>query len=103
MNVSGRSWWEKCIQTVVTVFLDFPPQIPCKPKYKSINKSILLLSSSLFVNRKKMKKLFVVLISVFAVTLHFIAVSANVIGIDFATDSLKVALIQPGTPLEIGK
>lgn len=29
-------------------------------------------------------------------------VSANVIGIDFASDSMKIAIIQPGTPLEIG-
>ena len=30
-------------------------------------------------------------------------VSANVIGIDFASDSVKVAIVQPGTPLEIGR
>ena len=34
--------------------------------------------------------------------LQSIAVSANVIGIDFASDSVKVALVKPGTPLEIG-
>jgi hypothetical protein len=28
---------------------------------------------------------------------------ANIIGIDFASDSIKVAIVQPGTPLEIGK
>lgn len=28
-------------------------------------------------------------------------VSGNVIGIDFASDSIKVAIVQPGTPLEI--
>ena len=27
---------------------------------------------------------------------------ANVIGIDFASDAFKVAIVQPGTPLEIG-
>ena len=30
------------------------------------------------------------------------SVKANVIGIDFASDALKVAIVQPGTPLEIG-
>jgi hypothetical protein len=29
-------------------------------------------------------------------------VSANVIGLDFGSDSMKVALVQPGTPFEIG-
>lgn len=29
-------------------------------------------------------------------------VGGNVIGIDLATDSLKVSIVQPGTPLEIG-
>jgi len=29
------------------------------------------------------------------------SVTANVIGIDFASDSFKVAIVQPGTPLEI--
>jgi hypothetical protein len=28
---------------------------------------------------------------------------ANIIGIDVASDSIKVAIVQPGTPLEIGK
>jgi quinol-cytochrome oxidoreductase complex cytochrome b subunit len=28
---------------------------------------------------------------------------ANIVGIDFASDSIKVAIVQPGTPLEIGK
>jgi hypothetical protein len=27
---------------------------------------------------------------------------ANVIGIDFGSDSFKVALVQPGSPLDIG-
>ena len=26
----------------------------------------------------------------------------NVIGIDFGSDSMKIAIVQPGTPLEIG-
>ena len=30
-------------------------------------------------------------------------VAANVIGIDFASDAVKVAIVQPGTPLEIGR
>lgn len=29
-------------------------------------------------------------------------VESNVIGLDFGSDSLKVALVQPGSPLEIG-
>jgi hypothetical protein len=29
-------------------------------------------------------------------------VSSNVIGIDFGSDSMKVAIVQPGSPLEIG-
>jgi hypothetical protein len=29
-------------------------------------------------------------------------VSGNVIGLDFGSDSMKVAIVQPGTPLEIG-
>lgn len=29
-------------------------------------------------------------------------VQSNVIGIDLASDSMKVAIVQPGTPLEIG-
>lgn len=28
---------------------------------------------------------------------------ANVIGIDFASDSMKIAIVKPGHPLEIGK
>lgn len=36
--------------------------------------------------------------------LQYVAWSAgNVIGIDFATDSLKIAIVKPGHPLEIGK
>ena len=30
------------------------------------------------------------------------AASANVIGLDFGSDSMKVAIVQPGAPLEIG-
>lgn len=30
-------------------------------------------------------------------------VHANILGIDFASDSIKVAIVQPGTPLEIGE
>jgi molecular chaperone DnaK (HSP70) len=30
-------------------------------------------------------------------------VSSNVIGIDLGSDSFKVAIVQPGTPLDIGK
>ena len=43
--------------------------------------------------------------SVIACVLAFLGlfkVEANVIGIDFASDALKVAIVQPGTPLEIG-
>jgi hypothetical protein len=29
-------------------------------------------------------------------------VTANVMGLDFGSDSMKVAIVQPGTPLEIG-
>ena len=32
----------------------------------------------------------------------FVGVSANVIGIDFASDSVKVTIVQPGTSLEVG-
>lgn len=34
---------------------------------------------------------------------YIASVDSNVIGIDFASDSMKVAIVQPGTPLEIGK
>lgn len=34
--------------------------------------------------------------------LFFQTATANVIGIDMASDALKVAIVQPGTPLEIG-
>lgn len=34
-------------------------------------------------------------------SLYSIVVKGNVIGIDFASDALKVAIVQPGTPLEI--
>lgn len=36
------------------------------------------------------------------ILLSSVIVGANVIGIDFASDALKVAIVQPGTPLEIG-
>ena len=29
-------------------------------------------------------------------------VNCNVIGIDFGSDTMKVAIVQPGSPLEIG-
>ena len=32
----------------------------------------------------------------------FYAVGGNVIGLDFGSDSMKVAIVQPGTPMEIG-
>jgi hypothetical protein len=41
--------------------------------------------------------------SVLLVFFQTVTVSANVIGIDFASDSVKVALVKPGTPLEIGE
>ncbi len=41
--------------------------------------------------------------SALLVFLQAVSVSANVIGIDFASDSVKVALVKPGTPLEIGE
>lgn len=38
-----------------------------------------------------------------AVFISFTAtVNGNVIGLDFGSDSMKVAIVQPGTPLEIG-
>lgn len=37
------------------------------------------------------------------VLMTFIGTHANIIGIDFASDSIKVAIVQPGTPMEIGK
>lgn len=43
------------------------------------------------------------LLSILALILLVSPVHSNVIGIDFATDALKVAIVQPGTPLEIGK
>jgi hypothetical protein len=39
----------------------------------------------------------------FLAVFYFRFVDSNVIGIDFASDSFKVAIVQPGTPLEIGK
>eukprot|EP01039_Chlorochromonas_danica_P006723 gene6723-7432_t len=41
------------------------------------------------------------LLSFFIALVSLCAVYANVIGIDLASDSLKVAIVQPGTPLEI--
>ena len=38
-----------------------------------------------------------------AALLNLLFSNANIIGIDFASDSIKVAIVQPGTPLEIGK
>mmetsp|Transcript_28468 Transcript_28468/g.48847 ORF Transcript_28468/g.48847 Transcript_28468/m.48847 type:complete len:933 (-) Transcript_28468:116-2914(-) len=35
------------------------------------------------------------------VLMNFIGTQANIIGIDFASDSIKVAIVQPGTPMEI--
>ena len=32
-----------------------------------------------------------------------VQVQGNVMGIDFGSDSMKIAIVQPGTPLEIGK
>lgn len=32
-----------------------------------------------------------------------VIIKANVIGIDLATDSLKVAMVQPGKSIDIGK
>ncbi len=46
-------------------------------------------------------KLFIVLVIAFAVVLQ--TVRSTIIGIDLASDALKVAIIQPGKPLEIGK
>lgn len=37
------------------------------------------------------------------VLMTFIGTHANIIGIDFASDSIKVAIVQPGTPMEIGE
>jgi hypothetical protein len=34
--------------------------------------------------------------------LLFKNINGSVVGIDFASDSMKIAIIQPGTPLEIG-
>lgn len=31
-----------------------------------------------------------------------VAVHSNVIGLDFGSDAMKVAIVQPGAPLEIG-
>ena len=39
---------------------------------------------------------------VVVVLVNFLVSQANIIGIDFASDSIKVAIVQPGTPLEIG-
>lgn len=47
-----------------------------------------------------MMKLFLALVCAFAVLCK---VGSNVIGIDLASDAFKVAIVQPGTPLEIGK
>ena len=41
-------------------------------------------------------------LSIVLVSICSIFVKGNVIGIDFASDALKVAIVQPGTPLEIG-
>jgi hypothetical protein len=46
-------------------------------------------------------KLFFVLI--IAVAVFCQSIKATIIGIDLASDALKVAIIQPGKPLEIGK
>jgi hypothetical protein len=32
----------------------------------------------------------------------FTCTVGNVVGIDFASDSLKIAIVKPGNPLEIG-
>ena len=32
----------------------------------------------------------------------FTSASSNVMGIDFGSDTMKVAIVQPGLPLEIG-
>lgn len=53
------------------------------------------------VTNTKRMKLFVVLVIALAVFFH--TVSSTIIGIDLASDALKVAIIQPGKPLEIGK
>jgi len=37
------------------------------------------------------------------VALLWVDVGGNVLGIDFGSDSMKVAVIQPGKALEIGK
>jgi hypothetical protein len=48
--------------------------------------------------RQFVVQLLLVILAVFVNVVH-----SNVIGIDFASDAMKVAIVQPGTPLEIGK
>jgi hypothetical protein len=43
------------------------------------------------------------MLAVCLVLLCAVLARGNVIGIDFGSDTMKVAIVQPGTPLEIGK
>lgn len=49
-----------------------------------------------------MARQFVVQLLFVICCVFFNVVRSNVIGIDFASDAMKVAIVQPGTPLEIG-
>ena len=48
----------------------------------------------------RMAVMVVIVVGLFA--LLVVNVTANVIGIDFGSDTMKVAVVQPGTPFEIG-
>ena len=46
--------------------------------------------------------MFLILLSV-VITLLCRVTDGNVIGLDFGSDAMKVAIVQPGSPLDIGE
>jgi hypothetical protein len=50
-----------------------------------------------------MNRLLIALTFCILFLINIAQISGNVIGIDFASDALKIALVKPGHPLEIGK
>lgn len=55
-------------------------------------------------NMKRTSSLvFLIVVAILSVLFrNNIIVNGNVIGIDFGSDTMKVAVVQPGTPFEIG-
>ncbi len=50
-----------------------------------------------------MNRLLIALAFCILFLINIAQIYGNVIGIDFASDALKIALVKPGHPLEIGK